>query len=72
MPDDEHAGDIDDADNAKRWTNPETGEIEYDWPSEEARHRAARRAKLRADRLQRIRSGEDVSDDDDDVIDVDE
>lgn len=30
------------------WKNPETGEVEYDWPSEADRKRAERRAKLRA------------------------
>ncbi|HAI12182.1 MAG TPA: hypothetical protein DCM28_10795 [Phycisphaerales bacterium] len=30
------------------WKNPQTGEVEYDWPSEADRKRAERRAKLRA------------------------
>ncbi len=32
------------------WRNPQTGEIEYEWPSEEARKRAERRVKIRATR----------------------
>ncbi len=32
------------------WHNPETGEIDYDWPDEQSRQRAERRAKLRAKR----------------------
>ncbi len=41
----------DEADSdATDWRNPETGEIEYDWPDEESRRRAERRARLRASR----------------------
>jgi segregation and condensation protein A len=36
---------------AARWVNPQTGQVEYDWPSEEVRRQAERRAKLRATRL---------------------
>lgn len=32
----------------RKWRNKETGEVEYDWPSEADRKRAERRAKLRA------------------------
>lgn len=32
------------------WTNPDTGEIDYDWPDEQSRQRAERRAQLRAKR----------------------
>lgn len=40
------------ADDAPRdWRNPETGEVEYDWPDEAARRRALRRANIRAARL---------------------
>jgi hypothetical protein len=36
-------------DSGKRdWRNAETGEVEYEWPSELDRKRAERRAKLRA------------------------
>ncbi|MBI1335869.1 MAG: hypothetical protein GC164_02775 [Phycisphaera sp.] len=45
------------------WRNPQTGEVEYDWPSEEARKRAERRAQLR---LARAR-GQQVDDDEDDA-----
>ncbi len=31
----------------QRWRDPRTGEIEYDWPDEQARRRAQRRAALR-------------------------
>jgi segregation and condensation protein A len=46
VPADQQTG----ADNqtAPDWRDPQTGEIQYDWPSEEARKRAERRAKLRA------------------------
>lgn len=32
------------------WTDPETGEVVYDWPDEESRQRAERRAQRRAKR----------------------
>ncbi len=46
------------------WRDPETGEVQYDWPDEEARQRAERRKRLRAERLAR---GEkpDTGDDED-------
>jgi segregation and condensation protein A len=46
VPADQQAG----ADNqtAPDWRDPQTGEIQYDWPSDEARKRAERRARLRA------------------------
>jgi segregation and condensation protein A len=38
-------------DDAPRdWRNPETGEVEYDWPDERSRRRAERRANIRAAR----------------------
>lgn len=41
--------DVEVEDTGKReWKNPETGEIDYEWPSEADRKRALRRAKLRA------------------------
>ena len=42
--------DLDDTEDhgPRDWTDPETGEIDYDWPDEESRQRAERRAKLRA------------------------
>ena len=51
-PEDEHEDQEQDAaeDTAADWRNPETGEIEYDWPDEEARRRADRRADMRAAR----------------------
>ena len=46
------------------------GEIEYEWPSEEARLYAERRAQRRAERLAALRSGEKMGDDP--VLDLDE
>ena len=41
--------DVEVEDTGKReWKNPETGEVDYEWPSEADRKRAIRRAKLRA------------------------
>jgi segregation and condensation protein A len=38
------------------WTDPETGEVQYDWPDEEARKRAEQRKRQREkDRLKQIR-----------------
>lgn len=34
----------------QRWRDPRTGEIDYDWPDEQARRRAQRRAELRGKR----------------------
>ena len=55
------------------WTDPETGEVQYDWPDEEGRRRAEKRKKIREkQRLKQMR-GESVSDDDgDDDDDNDE
>lgn len=66
-----------------RWKNPETGEIEYEWPSEEARKRAERRARLRANRLAKLQGGAasdadtddpaiEDDDEDEDLIDLDD
>ncbi|MBL4702108.1 MAG: segregation/condensation protein A [Phycisphaeraceae bacterium] len=46
-PPDESQQDIEDSDK-REWRNPETGEVDYEWPSEWDRKRAQRRAKLRA------------------------
>ena len=39
-----------DPDAVVDWRDPETGEMQYDWPTEESRKRAARRVKIRATR----------------------
>jgi segregation and condensation protein A len=53
------------------WRDPETGEIEYDWPDEQARRRAERRAKIRASRAARGEFGrvDDEELDDEDLAD---
>ena len=51
------------------WKNPRTGEIEYDWPSEQARKAAERRAKLRAAYAAKRARGEETPDEE--IIDVD-
>ena len=53
------------------WRDPETGEIQYDWPSEEARHRAERRAALRIARFKNRRFGAVGDEEADEIIDVD-
>ena len=49
---------------ARDWTDPETGEVEYEWPSAEVREAVERRAQRRNDRLKSIRMGRPVEDDD--------
>ncbi len=46
------------------WTHPDTGEVEYDWPSERERRRAERRAQLRATYAEKRDAGEDDEDED--------
>jgi segregation and condensation protein A len=54
------------------WKNPETGEVEYDWPSEADRKRAERRAKLRATFARKKLAAEDELDEDDLLDEEDE
>lgn len=69
---------VDVPDDAERdWRNPETGEIEYDWPDEQARRRAERRANIRAARaaqgkLEDVPLIEALDDEDDDLFDDEE
>jgi segregation and condensation protein A len=43
-------------DSPTDWTDPETGEMQYDWPDEEARKRAEKRKKQREqERLKQMR-----------------
>lgn len=59
--------DREDADLASPdWRNPETGEIDYDWPDEATRRRAERRAKLRATYAEKGQSPPEDADDEDD------
>ena len=44
------------------WRDPATGEMQYDWPDEEARQRSEHRKQLRAARLAKMRAGEPVDD----------
>jgi segregation and condensation protein A len=55
-----------------RWINPATGQVDYEWPSEDARVRAERRAKMRAARAAKGAFGKPASGEEaDEVIDVD-
>lgn len=60
----ETAGD----DEATDWRDPETGEMQYDWPDERARRRFERRQQRRQRRFEK---GDFTSDDDDDLDDDD-
>ncbi|MBB6430380.1 segregation and condensation protein A [Algisphaera agarilytica] len=61
--------DLDDRDDqaSTDWRNPETGEIEYEWPDEASRLRAEKRAKIRATYAAK---GQSPPDDADDIGDV--
>ncbi|MCC6581256.1 MAG: segregation/condensation protein A [Phycisphaeraceae bacterium] len=50
-------------DKPRDWRNPQTGQIEFDWPSEFERRRAERRAKLRANYAQRFKQEPEPVDD---------
>ncbi len=52
------------------WRDPETGQIQYEWPSEEVRQRAEARAKRRLERAKKHRF--DASGQEEDVIVVDD
>lgn len=47
------------------WRDPKTGEMQYDWPDEEARQRSEARKARAAARLARIRAGETVEEEED-------
>ncbi len=65
-PEDEHIIDGIHPDEPEAdWTNPQTGEMEYDWPSEEAKRRYERR------QTRRRKFGEQAEEDDEPVL-VDE
>ncbi|MEM9419593.1 MAG: segregation/condensation protein A [Planctomycetota bacterium] len=61
--------DLDDRDDqaSTDWRNPETGEIEYEWPDEASRLRAEKRAKIRATYAAKGQSPPDDADDSGDV-----
>ena len=64
-------GDDEEAD----WRDPETGEMQYDWPDEASRQRAERRAALRAQRAGQGQSGLGdavVDQGSDEILEVDE
>ncbi|MEX2214546.1 MAG: segregation/condensation protein A [Phycisphaeraceae bacterium] len=50
-------------DKAVDWRDPETGEVQYEWPSEKARERAAKRASRRIARAMGKHKGEDDGED---------
>jgi segregation and condensation protein A len=53
------------------WHDPVTGEVQYDWPSEEARKQAESRAQRRIERMKNRQFGGDALGEEDDIIDVD-
>ncbi|MEO1235819.1 MAG: segregation/condensation protein A [Planctomycetota bacterium] len=62
------ASDRDDLDGlddqeARDWRNPDTGEVEYDWPDDETRRRAEKRARIRAAHADQGQSPPDDADD---------
>ena len=65
---------LDQEELATDWRDPQTGDMQYDWPSEEARQRAQRRGRLRIEPLKRLRAkpADQAGDDADDMIIVDD
>ncbi len=58
-----------DSDAPPRWRDPETGKVQYDWPDEETRLRAERRAHLRAARAEgKEEESEGLEDDEQDTV----
>ena len=53
------------------WRDPATGEVQYEWPSEEARKAAERRARLRAEAVKRRFTGKPVAAPEEAIIEVD-
>ena len=51
------------------WRDPQTGEIQYEWPSDEIRQRVERRLQRRAERRANGKFGDN---DEEEVIDIDE
>jgi segregation and condensation protein A len=68
--------DLDDAQTPTDWRDPDTGQIAYDWPDPQAKERSEKRAKIRAQRLARLRTGQADSnaplDEEDDLITLDD
>ena len=56
-------------DEAVDWTDPETGEMQYDWPDEEAKLAAEQRAERRKNAVKK-RFGQQVDEDFDNEDDV--
>jgi segregation and condensation protein A len=50
------------AESSADWTDPQTGEVQYDWPDPEGRRRHERRERLRQLRAERLAAGESVED----------
>jgi len=67
VPEDEKIDDA--AVKTPDWTDPETGQVQYEWPSEQVRQAYEKRSQRRADRLSSRRFDEA---DDDEVIIIDD
>lgn len=48
VPESERQRDLKDTDAATDWTDPETGQVRYDWPDEASKQRFERRERLRS------------------------
>lgn len=48
VPESERQRDLKDTDAATDWTDPETGQVRYDWPDEASKQRFERRVRLRS------------------------
>ena len=66
IPEDQQEQDANDEQASTDWRDPETGEIQYDWPDPTARAISERRAKRRAQHLAKQRDGQPAEDNQDD------
>lgn len=72
VSDQELAAIVEQEDQLADWRDPETGQVQYDWPDPEAKQRAQARARRRADQLARLRRGEAVEpDEEDESVEID-
>lgn len=56
----------------RSWRDPETGEVQYDWPDEESRKRAERRQRLREKRARGEVVEPEEADDQDEAFEIEE
>ena len=68
----EQAGVVPNNDSPADWRDPQTGEVQYDWPDPAAKERAEKRARMRSERLAKKEFEQLHQDSDEDRFDVDQ